>query len=248
LLYVLELLVGTELAKQTPPETLMAKKQGNTASNDLARLQGVRIVLSNEVEDGSFLSEAMVKQMTGGDTITARFLYREFFEYKPEFKLIIAGNHKPVILGTDYAIWRRIHMAAFPVTIPAAERDPLLPKKLEAELPGILNWAIKGCLEWQRDGLQPPTSVTAAVEDYREEMDVLGHWLAEQCEECAEYSERVGQLYQRYSNWAKWGGYKPMTIAAFGRRLGERGFAKGRDSNGVVYKGLKLGLEPIYGV
>ncbi len=248
LLYVLELLVGTELAKQTPSETLMAKKQGNTASNDLARLQGVRIVLSNEVEDGSLLAEATIKQLTGGDTITARFLYREFFEYKPEFKLIIAGNHKPVILGTDYGIWRRIHMVAFPVTIPAEERDPLLPKKLEAELSGILNWAIKGCLEWQRDGLQPPVSVTSAVEDYREEMDVLGHWLTEQCECGTEYFERAGQLYQRYSDWAKWGGYKPMTKAAFGRRLRERGFAKVRDGNGIVYQGLKLQVEPIYGV
>lgn len=248
LLGVVELLLGADLAKQTPPETLMAKKQGNNASNDVARLQGVRVVLSNEIEDGSLLAETTVKQLTGGDTITARFLFKEFFEFKPEFKIIIAGNHKPVIRGTDYGIWRRIHMVAFPVIIPAKERDPLLPKKLKAELPGILNWAIKGCLEWQRDGLQPPKSVTAAVEDYREEMDVLGHWLAEQCVNGAEFSERAGQLYQRYSNWAKWGGYKPMTIAAFGRRLGERGFTKVRDGNGVVYQGLKLGLEPIYGV
>ena len=248
LLNVVELLLGTELAKQTPPETLMVKKQGNSASNDVARLQGVRVVLSNEIEDGSLLAETTVKQLTGGDTITARFLFKEFFEFKPEFKIFVAGNHKPVIRGTDYGIWRRIHLVAFPLVIPAAERDPMLLMKLKVELAGILNWAIKGCLEWQRDGLLPPATVTEAVEEYRDEMDVLGHWLAEQCDFGVGYSERVGQLYQRYQDWAKWGGYKPMTIAAFGRRLGERGLTKSRVADGVVYQGVKLKLAPIYGV
>lgn len=159
LLNTVELLLGVELARQTPPETLMAKKHGNSASNDVARLQGVRVVLSNEIEDGSLLAETTVKQLTGGDTIIARFLFKEFFEFKPEFKIIVAGNHKPVIRGTDYGIWRRIHMVAFPVVIPAAERDPALPMKLKEELAGILIWAIKGCLEWQKVGLLPPASV-----------------------------------------------------------------------------------------
>jgi putative DNA primase/helicase len=240
LLRVVELLVGTDLAKQTPPETLMAQAQGNKPTNDVARLQGVRVVLSNEVEDGSWLAEATVKQLTGGDTITARFLYREFFEFKPEFKIIIAGNHKPVIRGTDHGIWRRIQVVAFPVIIPSEERDPLLPKKLEAELSGILSWAIKGCLEWQKMGLQAPASVAEAVEDYREEMDVLGHFMADCCLLGAGHTIRAMTLYQRYSEWAKWGGFKPMTVTSFGRRLGERGVTKVRHGDGVIYTGLKL--------
>lgn len=240
LLSVIEFLLGADLSKQTPPETLMAQSQGTKPSNDLARLQGVRVVLSNEVEDGSFLAEATVKQMTGGDTITARFLYREYFEFKPEFKIIVAGNHKPVIRGTDYGIWRRIHLVGFPVTIPTAERDPALSSKLEAEMPGIMNWAITGCKDWQKKGLTPPQAITAAVEDYREEMDILGHWIANSCTTGDELASRAADLYENYKNWAVWCGFKPMTITAFGRRLSERGLTKGRDGRGVVYKGLKL--------
>ena len=133
LLRVIELLLGSGMAKQTPAETLMAKTQGTKQSNDLARLQSVRVVLANEVEDGSLLAESLVKQITGGDTVTARYLFKEFFEYRPEFKLIIAGNHKPIIKSTDNGIWRRTVMVDFPVSIPKEEQDPDLPNKLEAE-------------------------------------------------------------------------------------------------------------------
>ncbi len=144
LLRVIEMLLGSDLVKQTPAETLMAKAQPNKQSNDLARLQGVRVVIANEVEDGSLLAEAVVKQITGGDNVTARFLHKEFFEYRPEFKLIIAGNHKPIIKSTDNGIWRRTILVDFPVSIPKAEQDPALLEKLKAELPGILNWAVSG--------------------------------------------------------------------------------------------------------
>lgn len=247
LLNLIEKLLGIALAKQTPSDTLMVKRSSN-ASNDIARLQGVRVVISNEVEDGSWLSEVTIKQLTGGDTVTARFLYGEYFEFQPEFKIMIAGNHKPVIRGTDYGIWRRIEMITFPVIIPAEERDPLLIAKLEAELSGILNWAIKGCLEWQRDGLKSPKSVTASIEDYREEMDVLGHWITDACKLGPGFSEQANSLYQRYRGWAEWGGFKPMTLTSFGRHLGERGFEKKRTAQGMIYQGLTLKLRPIMGV
>jgi putative DNA primase/helicase len=112
-----------------------------------------------EAEDGRRLAEALIKQMTGGDTMTARFLYGEFFEFLPEFKILLAVNHKPLIRNTDHAIWRRIRLVPFTVTIPEAERDKDLPDKLRRELPGILAWAVQGCLDWQREGLGMPEPV-----------------------------------------------------------------------------------------
>ncbi len=160
-------LLGPDYCKQTPPETLMVQKHGRSGSNDLARLKGVRVTISNEVEEGSRLSESLIKQMTGSDAISARFLYAEFFDFIPQFKIWIAGNHQPVIRGSDDGIWRRLHLLPFTVTIATEKRDKNLPAKLRTELPGILNWAIKGCLEWQKSGLQPPQNILTAVAEYK---------------------------------------------------------------------------------
>ncbi len=124
------------------------------------------------MEEGAKLNETRVKELTGSDTISARFLHQEFFEFVPAFKLWIAGNHKPVIRGTDLGIWRRIRLVPFTVTIPADEIDPYLPNKLRAELPGILAWAVQGCLLWQKGGLRPPAKVEQATAAYRSESDL----------------------------------------------------------------------------
>src|ERR1039458_9854645 len=240
LLRVIELLLGSGMAKQTPAETLMAKTQGTKQSNDLARLQSVRVVLANEVEDGSLLAESLVKQITGGDTVTARYLFKEFFEYRPEFKLIIAGNHKPIIKSTDNGIWRRTVMVDFPVSIPKEEQDPDLPNKLEAELSGILNWAIEGCLEWQRTGLSIPESVTKDIAEYREEMDWLGQWIADSCNVGMLHEEKAMKLYLSYKGWAESNGIHAATSTAFGRRLAERGITKKRRADGWWYHGLSI--------
>ena len=148
-------------AQQTPTETLLLRGNGGSGiPNDLARLRGARLVCATEIEDGHRLAESLVKQLTGGDTITARFLHREFFEFRPQFKLWIATNHKPMIRGTDYAIWRRIRLVPFEVQIPPEERDAELPAKLAAESTGILAWAVEGCLQWQKKGLDAPEAVT----------------------------------------------------------------------------------------
>jgi len=243
LLRVIELLLGHEMAKQTPAETLMAKVQGTKQSNDLARLLGVRVVIANEIEDGSQLAESLVKQITGGDTVTARFLYKEYFEYRPEYKLIFAGNHKPIIKGTDNGIWRRTVMVDFPVSIPKEEQDPDLPNKLEAELSGILNWAIAGCLEWQKIGLAIPASVTQDITEYRKEMDWLGQWMADCCTVGDNLEERASALYLSYEVWAKQNGIYPATSTTFGRRLAERGITKKRRADTNWYKGLKVKPE-----
>lgn len=135
----------------TPAESLMVQ-QNSGVRNDIARLRGVRFVTAIETEDGQRLAESLVKSLTGGDTISARFLYGEFFDFTPQFKLFLAANHKPVIKGDDYAIWRRVRLVPFEVTVPEGEQDRDLPEKLRAELPGILNWAIEGCHEWIAQG------------------------------------------------------------------------------------------------
>jgi len=136
------------------------RQQGGSASPDLARLVGARMVCASEPDQGSRLSEALVKQLTGGDTIAARKLHKDFFEFKAEFKLWLTGNHKPNIRGNDDGMWRRIKLVPFNETIPEEERDTELPEKLRDEASGILNWMIKGCLAWKEDGLQTPDAVT----------------------------------------------------------------------------------------
>jgi putative DNA primase/helicase len=178
-LEVIHTLMG-DYASRTGSETFLMKKSGGIP-NDVAALRGARLVGAVEVESGRRLAEVLVKEMTGGDRITARFLHSEFFTFKPEFKIFLAANHKPVIRGTDHAIWRRIHLIPFNVQIPKKEQDRELPEKLKAELPGILNWALEGCLMWQEHGLEPPQEVQTATEEYREEMDPLGDFLAECC-------------------------------------------------------------------
>ncbi len=235
-LNVLKDLLGNELAKQTPTETLMSNR--SRATNDLARLAGVRVVMANEVENGCLLAESLVKQMTGGDPISARFHYQEYFDLIPKFKLFIAGNHKPTIRGRDQGMWRRIQLIPFETTIPAAQRDKNLQQKLRLELPGILNWAIQGCLAWQKSGLATPKVITDAVNSYREEMDVVGHWVAECCDVEKAAAYKAGEAYQSYKYWAERNGYLPMASGSFSRELEGR-FQKVKRKEGNYFMGVK---------
>lgn len=213
-----------DYAKQTGAETWMAKDRGG-ASNDVARLRGARFVPTVEVEDGQRLAESLVKQITGQDTVAARFLYAEFFEFRPSFKIWLATNHKPIIRGDDAAIWRRIKLIPFTVTLAPEKQDKDLPAKLLAEAPGILNWMIAGCLEWQRVGLQEPEQVLAATADYRIEMDTVSQFISDECELGPTFSEAASELYRRYQTWCEASGVRYMSKNRFGRRLTERGIA-----------------------
>ena len=235
-LNVVKALAGPDLARQTPCETLMVKR--TSATNDIARLQNVRIVIANEVEDGSLLAESLIKNMTGGEAMAARFHYAEYFEFVPKFKLFIAGNHKPTIRGRDEGIWRRIRLVPFVVTIPPAQRDKHLQDKLFTELPGILNWAIKGCIAWLKSGLAQPAIVTDAVNSYREEMDVIGQWVGECCTVGALLDCKAGEAYGSYKYWSEQNGYKPMAAGTFGRDFGDR-FHKARRNDGNYFEGVK---------
>jgi putative DNA primase/helicase len=148
---------------------------------ELAFLDGARLVIAQETESGKRWAQAKIQALTGGDDITARFMRQDFFTFRPRFKLVIAGNHKPSLTSVDEAIRRRFHLIPFMVMIPKAERDPELTDKLKAEWPGIMKWAVDGCLEWQKIGLAPPKTVTDATNRYLEEEDPIARWISDCC-------------------------------------------------------------------
>jgi putative DNA primase/helicase len=233
-------LLGDGYAAGTPTETIMLKRFDGGIPNDIARLKGARFVNVNEVEQGRRMAESKVKQMTGGDTITARFMRGEFFDFIPEYKLWIRANHKPEITGTDNAIWRRIRLIPFEVEIPQAEQDPYLMDKLTGEYDGILTWAINGCLLWQQDRLNPPQAVTKATADYREEMDTVGHFLTERTEAVNQYTA-FKAIYTAYSAWCDENSEHPIKQKAFSQALIERGYTLKRTTGGQRgFTGLAL--------
>ncbi len=195
--------------------------------------------MTTEVEERSLLAESLIKLMTGDDPIPARHLYGHPFEYVPSFKLLIAGNHKPTILGDDFGIWRRIHMIPFTVTIPAASRDPRLLYKLRGELAGILNWALEGCRLFQGGGLNPPAAIVDAVAEYREEMDVFGSWLDERCNVGEALYTTAKHSFACFSSWLQANGFRPWNRTSFGRKVQER-FKRDRNAHGVCYHGFTL--------
>ena len=216
-----------------------------------ADLFGARLVASVEVEDGRRLAEVLVKQLTGGDRIKARFMRQDFFEWEPTHTILLAANHKPVVRGTEHAIWRRIHLIPFEVTIAPSEQDRALPMKLRAELPGILRWIVAGCLAWRRDGLAVPETVQAATEAYRAEQDVLAPFLEDRCvlREGLWATSKV--LYAAYESWCDNNGAELLTRQAFGRALTERGYVPKKGTGGVRrWRGIGLrehepeGAEP----
>src|SRR5829696_1644179 len=206
---------------QAAPDLLVAKKGSHPT--ELADLFGMRLVASIEVEDGSRLAESLVKQLTGGDRVKARRMRQDFWEFEPTHKVLMACNHKPQVRGTDNAIWRRIRLVPFTETIPPGEQDRSLPDKLRTEAAGILAWAVEGCLEWRREGLQAPEEARKATAGYRSEMDVLGAFLRECCELGSEYNVAAKDLYGAYRFWCEDNGERPETQRRFGSRLTERG-------------------------
>ena len=225
------------------PQSIMVKNAfgGNQANSDIARLQGARFVTTTEPNEGMRFDEGLIKQLTGGDKITARFLYKDEFEFTPEFKIWIASNHKPIIRGRDDGIWRRMILIPFQVQIPIDKVDKYLKYKLRKELPGILNWAVQGCTLWQREGLKPPKVITNATKDYRSEMDVVATFI----EECLKVTGnpnneiRAKELYGLYKAWAIENEQYVMSSTKFGIEFGSK-FEKRRNSSGnYVYMGIE---------
>jgi putative DNA primase/helicase len=217
-------------------------KDRQEVRNDLADLAGSRFVYALESQEGRRLAESLVKQLTGGvDLYKARFLFQEHFTFKPQFKIFLGTNHKPIIRDTDSAIWERIRLVPFTVQIPQPERDKTLDERLQTELPGVLAWAVRGCLDWQRMGeLGEPDAVIEATAGYRSEMDALGRFLEECCLLSPDVRVKTGALYDAYKQWCVETGEQAMTLTTMGKELGNRGFAR-RPSGGTVWRlGLAL--------
>lgn len=237
--------VTGDYAMHTPTDTLMVKRGDAGVPNDLARLMGARFVSAVEAEDGKRLAESLVKQVTGGDPITARFMRAEWFEFTPTFKLFLAANHKPVIRGTDNAIWRRVQLIPFEVTIPEGARDKGLRDKLRAEASGILAWAVRGCLAWQRDGLQAPEEVQAATQIYRAEMDMLAGFIEDRCTTSTGARVPSKALYKAYTDWCEESGERPETQRRLAQRLSERGYVSRKSTGGMMtWFGIGLQVDP----
>lgn len=231
-------------AMNTQPDTIMIKKREHGGANsDVARLKSTRFVTVEEPEEGVRLNEGLLKQITGGSRITARHLYGEEFEYIPEFKIWIATNHKPVIRGTDFGIWRRIKLIPFEVNIPKEKIDKNLRYNLRSEFPQILKWVVQGAIKWYADGLGEPVVVTEAVKEYKNEMDLLAAFLDE-CivvDDTDKIELRAADLFQLYSKWAKTNNEYEMTSKRFFRELGKKfPDLKKRDGAGIYYVGLSV--------
>lgn len=210
-------------------------------SSDVASLQGARMVTAQETSEGRRWDEQRVKQLTGGDVITARFLYGNEFSFAPTFKLVFAGNHKPMLRNVDEAMKRRLFLIPFTQTIPASERDPLLGEKLRAEAAGILQWAVDGCLEWQRAGLRAPRSVLATTEEYFDENDTIGAFLAECCDAHASYWCRSSALYDRYKQWAAEVGEYELPRRRWLHQIAHKGLVPEKNGSGVM---VMRGVQP----
>jgi putative DNA primase/helicase len=209
------------LAQSARFESFLVKR-GDAIPNDVARMRGARLITASESEGGKRLSESILKQLTGGDTVSARFLHGEFFDFEPTGKVWLCTNHKPDIRGTDLAIWRRVRLVPFTVTIPEAERDRDLPQKLREELPGVLAWAVAGCRDWYANGLGTADAVVKSTDEYRHELDTLGDFLDECCDLGPDLSVTSGDLYAKYKAWAEKGGTVPLSQRTLKLRLEER--------------------------
>jgi len=227
------------------PNLLMASKHERHPT-ELADLAGYRVVFSTETEANRHLAESLVKQLTGGEPIKARFLYGDFFTFGRTFTLTLITNHRPSISGQDLAIWRRIRLVPWTETIPESERRPQdeIVAELVREGPGILNWLLQGLRDWQRDPHWTAPEVVAATDAYRLEQDALGGFLADCCELGSRYTVGVGELYERYIEWANESGEEPIGKRAFSQNLKSRGIGQARIGHDNIRKWLGLRLRP----
>jgi putative DNA primase/helicase len=229
-------------------ETFVARPTSGGPRNDVARLQGKRMILSIEVDEGKKLAESLVKSLTGGDTVAARFLYTETVEFTPEGKLWLAANNLPVVRASDEAIWRRILLVPFVHVVPEARRDPRLKQSFVSDpalRSAILGWAIRGCLHWQRSGLRPPEAVAEATQDYRQEMNPLTQFIEDCCELRVGATVTAATLYRTYLDWVA-NEYSLSTVPK-GKMLDSLrafGVEAGKATGGErIYVGIQIAMD-----
>jgi putative DNA primase/helicase len=228
-----------EYAKTAPMETFTVSKSERHPT-DLAGLRGARLVTATETEEGRRWDEAKIKMLTGGDRIAARFMRQDFFEYTPQFKLVISGNHRPKISSVDEAIRRRMNLLPFTVKIPEEEQDKELTDELKREWPGILAWMLAGCWMWQHQGLNPPAAVVQATEQYLESEDTLSMWMEECCELGRGLWESSKTLWSSWKLWGESAGEYVGSRKWLSNKLQDRGFRAAKRYGQRGFKGLKV--------
>ena len=230
-----------DYGRHTPTETLLVKQYDNAIPADLARLAGVRMVTAIEANFNRHLDEARIKGMTGGEPITARFMRQNFFEFKPNFKLWLVANDRPRVRSTDTALWRRIRVLPFSVEISKSNCDPDLSEKLKAEWPGILAWAVRGCLKWQTEGLVEPARVQTATADWQNQVDHLKRFVGETLIFIPDGRVQARSMYESYSRWCSQNGERRSSMAHFKTRLSETfDLARTKINGRGWWKGVKL--------
>ena len=236
-------------------ETFITQPYAGSTRMNLATIAGARLVTASESEENQRLAESLLKDITGGEKQEARLLYHDPFEFRPTAKIWLATNHRPQIRGSDHAIWRRVRLIPFAVTIPDDAQDRNLTQRLQDELPGILAWAVRGCLAWQRDGLQTPDAVRLATDAYREESDIIGPFLSERCIINHTAQAKSSDLWKQYLAWCEDNHERPISRKSFGSRLAERGFDQRKSTGGMrVWDGIGIrqdsgvsgGSDPIF--
>lgn len=251
LIEILHLLFGGDYAVVANEALIAGSKHGSSSGipNDLARLRGSRLVTVSETAEGAHINEARLKAMAGRTRMSARFMRGEFFDFDPTFKLIIDTNHRPVVKDSDDAFWNRLKLLEFKVQIPKSEQIQGFADMLKSELPGILNWAVDGCLEWQRIGLSEPDSVKLATQSYRDDMNPVEDFFTERCEFGTDATVTHSALFAAYMQWAEDNGMRyPLGKRTFTARAAERpGVVKAHGTGNVaIFKGvgLRAGARP----
>ncbi|MDP1771084.1 MAG: phage/plasmid primase, P4 family [Methylobacter sp.] len=231
-----------DYARAMSSETLTeSKRSAGGATPDIADLIGARLAMCSETENGAALAESLIKSLVSGDSMPARKLYTAPVQFTPLFKLMMLGNHKPIIKNNDNGMWRRIRLIPFMRTFAPEERDPALLDKLKAEAPHILAWMVEGCLDWQKQGLQDvPTTIQQATGEYQEDQDLIGRWLSERCKLSQSSETSSSVLYGNYKDWCIINGLQSINNAVFGRSFGDRGFNKRKSNGNTVWQGIEL--------
>lgn len=230
-----------DYAHKIQTEILMHHQRSSQGpSPDIVALKGKRFIYANETEEGRRLADARIKELTGGDTLNARAPYgKADITFRPTCKLIIAGNHKLEISDASNGMWRRVMLILFAQSIAPSRRDPKLLERLKGEGAGILNWALRGLKEWQRNGLQVPAAIEASTTAYRDEQDIIGEWITDRCQTGTGCREAKGVLYANYTSWAIENGHRPLAQVRLTRRLTERGYRAAPDKRTVTGIALK---------
>jgi putative DNA primase/helicase len=230
-------------AKAANFDSFVVTKGDPGMPNDVAGWRGKRLIVSSEGEKSKRLAEAKIKLLTGGDPVVGEFKYQEEFNYVPTYKIWLVTNYKPRIVGTDEAVWSRVHFVGWNRFYQSSERDPKLQEKLDSNLPAILNWMVQGCLEWQKQGLNPPASMVEDMDKYRKEQDTIGRFVEDEFIISDEHRTPKREAYNCYKRWAEDAGeHYVLTQAEFNEKMLER-FQEGRSSGSRFWKGFRLKHE-----